>query len=149
MQSQTVTFSPGQDIDEMTVQFSVASDGDLERNETFFINLELIGASNGGQLGARSSAVGTIINDDSKLSLQQQNYYSLVNSLTGGEVAFVVGDRFINEQSGTINFIFALSGAAPEPGEEIEVIAETFELVPSDARGNKRCSIFLYYYTML
>jgi len=60
-----VTFNPG-DPDEMTVQFSVNDDDQLERDETFSIDLQLASASSGGELGARSTAVGTIINDDSK-----------------------------------------------------------------------------------
>ena len=59
-----VTFNPG-DPDEMTVEFSVGDDDELERNETFSINLELLSTSSGGQLGARSTAVGTVVSDDS------------------------------------------------------------------------------------
>jgi len=61
-----VTFRPG-DPDEMTVELTVRDDNILERDEIFFINLQLASTDTGGQLGARNSAVGTVINDDSKL----------------------------------------------------------------------------------
>ena len=60
-----MTFNPG-DPDEMTVQFSVNDDYQLERDEIFSINLELVSNSSGGQLGAMSTAVGIIYKDDSK-----------------------------------------------------------------------------------
>ena len=49
------------------MEFRVRNDNFLERNETFLLNLSLPEASD-AQLGARSSAVVTIINDDRKLT---------------------------------------------------------------------------------
>jgi len=49
------------------VEFTVRNDNFLERNETFFLNLSFPEATD-AQLGARSTAVVTIINDDRKLT---------------------------------------------------------------------------------
>jgi len=48
------------------VELTVQNDNFLERNETFFLNLSFTEATD-AQLGAKSSAVVTIINDDRKL----------------------------------------------------------------------------------
>jgi len=62
-----VRFSPG-DPDEKVVQITVISDTVLEVNETYSLRLELSEVANrsGAQIGERSQAQVTIINDDSK-----------------------------------------------------------------------------------
>jgi len=77
-----VTFTPN-GPDEMTVQFSVVNDNDLEFNETFMLELQLLTGLQIAQLGRKEAEV-TIINDDCKstMCLKQQTELILIYSCT-------------------------------------------------------------------